>query len=201
MTSTADDPRRRKLGSRVLDGVERLGNSLPDPIFLFIILIAILFVVSAIAERLSELDGEHAEAYRRNAEATKAQLQALDAEIRTILAPVSAKPFITFHDGYGYFVARYGLHQAGRLSVHPEQQAGAASLRALKEQVVEQKIVCAFAEPQFDPEALEALAGTAEINVGILDAIGADLEPGPGLYGLLLRKNAAAIAACLTSTS
>jgi aminobenzoyl-glutamate transport protein len=49
MTSTADDPRRRKLGSRVLDGVERLGNSLPDPIFLFIILIAILFVVSAIA--------------------------------------------------------------------------------------------------------------------------------------------------------
>jgi zinc transport system substrate-binding protein len=158
-------------------------------------------VVSAIAERLSELDGAHAEAYRRNAEATKAQLQALDAEIRTILAPVSVKLFITFHDGYGYFVARYGLHQAGRLSVHPEQQAGAASLRALKEQVVEQKIVCAFAEPQFDPEALEALVGNAEINVGVLDAIGADLEPGPGLYGQLLRKNAGAIAACLTSTS
>jgi aminobenzoyl-glutamate transport protein len=34
---------------RLLDGVERLGNSLPDPIFLFILLIAILFVVSAIA--------------------------------------------------------------------------------------------------------------------------------------------------------
>jgi zinc transport system substrate-binding protein len=158
-------------------------------------------VVRAIAERLSELDGEHAQAYRRNAEATTAQLQALDAEIRTILEPVSAKPFITFHDGYSYFVARYGLNQAGRLSVHPEQQAGAASLRSLQEQVATQGIVCAFAEPQFDPEALEALAGNAEINVGALDAIGADLEPGPGLYGQLLRKNAAAIAACLTSTS
>ena len=158
-------------------------------------------VVSAIAERLSELDAEHAEAYRRNAEATKAQLRALDAEIRTILAPVSGKPFITFHDGYGYFVARYGLNQAGRLSAQPEQQAGAASLRALKEQVAEQGIACAFAEPQFDPEALEELAGNAEMNVGALDAIGADLQPGPGLYGQLLRKNAAAIAACLTSTS
>jgi aminobenzoyl-glutamate transport protein len=41
--------RRRSLGTRLLDGVERFGNSLPDPIFLFLFLIALLFVISAIA--------------------------------------------------------------------------------------------------------------------------------------------------------
>jgi len=158
-------------------------------------------IVRAVAERLAEMDAEHAEAYRSNAESMVAELQALDGEIRQQLASLSEKPFITFHDGYAYFVERYGLNQVGQLSVEPEQQAGAASVRALRELVAAQGVACAFAEPQFDPGVIDALAGETRIKVGLLDAIGADLDPGPSLYASLLRKNAAAVTSCLTPTS
>jgi zinc transport system substrate-binding protein len=58
-----------------------------------------------------------------------------------------------------------------------------------------------FAEPQFDPGALKALAGEADIEIGILDAIGSGLEPGPSLYASLLRRNAEAMAECLLRRS
>jgi zinc transport system substrate-binding protein len=158
-------------------------------------------IVTAAEAELVEIDGANAASYRRNAAAAIARLDALDAEIRKQLAPFAGRPFITFHDGYSYFVERYGLNQVGQVSVQPEQQAGAASVAALKDMVANERVVCAFAEPQFDAGSMRTLAGESEIRVGVLDAIGADLELGPALYEALLRNNAAAVAACLGSMS
>jgi aminobenzoyl-glutamate transport protein len=55
MDSTAEQSapaRRRTFGAKVLDGVERLGNALPDPIFIFLILIGLLMAISAVAAAL-----------------------------------------------------------------------------------------------------------------------------------------------------
>jgi zinc transport system substrate-binding protein len=158
-------------------------------------------IVSAIAEALTALDPDNRKAYRANAAAATAELRALDEEIAGQLGPHAAKPFVTFHDGYSYFVERYRLNQVGRLTVDPERRPGAATVAALQEKVAAEGVACAFAEPQFDPGVIETLAGEARIEVGTLDAIGADLEPGPALYGALMRKNAEAIEACLASAS
>ena len=158
-------------------------------------------MVEAVAAKLAELDSEHAGAYRENAAKTVADLKALDAAIRRHLARLAAKPFITFHDGYSYFVERYGLNQVGKLTVRPEQRPGAASVAALREAVAAKGVICGFSEPQFDAATLQNLAGDAGLRIGTLDAIGADLAPGPGLYPSLLSKNAAAIESCLTSKS
>ncbi len=130
-----------------------------------------------------------------------ADLKTLDANIRQQLAPVAAKPFVAFHDGYSYFVERYGLNQVGELTVHPEQRPGAASVRALREMIAAKGVGCAFAEPQFDPATLQVLAGDTQMKIGTLDAIGANLPPGPDLYPSLLQQNARAIESCLSSTS
>src|SRR5688572_28205513 len=61
-------------------------------------------IVEAVASRLAELDREHADSYRQNADRTIADLHKLDANIRQQLAPLATKPFVTFHDGYAYFV-------------------------------------------------------------------------------------------------
>jgi zinc transport system substrate-binding protein len=158
-------------------------------------------IVAAVAEALAELDPENAAAYRENAATAAASLDALDAEVRARLAPFAAKPFITFHDGYSYFVERYGLRQAGQLVVDHEQRPGAATVRALREAIAAEGIACAFAEPQFDAGALRQIAGDADLRVGVLDALGAEIEPGPALYAALLRNNAAAVETCLDSTS
>jgi zinc transport system substrate-binding protein len=158
-------------------------------------------IVNAVAEKLAEIDPENADRYRANAAETAADLAALDAEIRQRLLPLAGKPFITFHDGYSYFVARYGLNQVGELAVHPESRPGAATVRALRDTIASEGVACAFAEPQFDPGALQALAGDARMTIGALDALGAGIEPGSTLYPALLRKNAEAAEQCLSSTS
>lgn len=158
-------------------------------------------IVRAVADALTEIDPENGRLYRDNAAQTAAALEALDSAVRRQLTPVSEKPFVTFHDGYSYFVERYGLKQVGQLTLQPERSAGAATVQALRETVAAQGVACAFAEPQFDPGALQALAGEARIKIGTLDAIGSGLEPGPSLYGLLIRRNAAAMEDCLASAS
>ncbi|MDQ3559558.1 MAG: zinc ABC transporter substrate-binding protein [Pseudomonadota bacterium] len=158
-------------------------------------------IVGAVAEKLAELDPENAARYQRNADDAVASLSALDAEIKGRLTALSAKPFITFHDGYSYFVKRYGLRQVGQLTVDPEQRAGAASVRALRDEVAAEGVTCAFAEPQFDAGVIETLAGETGMRIGVLDAIGADLQPGPSLYSALLRKNTEAFEACLAPVS
>jgi zinc transport system substrate-binding protein len=158
-------------------------------------------LVEAIAERLALMDAENAEQYRQNAADTVRDLQALDTEIRSRLAPVAGKPFITFHDGYSYFVERYGLNQVGRLTVDPDRSAGAATVAALRRLITDENVSCAFAEPQFDPGTLQALAGEARVKIGVLDAVGADFPPGPALYSSLLRRNAEAVGSCLLPNS
>ena len=49
MTDSTDAPPKRSLFDRFLDGVERAGNRLPDPVTLFLIFIGMVMVASAIA--------------------------------------------------------------------------------------------------------------------------------------------------------
>ncbi len=158
-------------------------------------------ILQAVAARLAEMDPANADRYTANAEHAAAELRALDDEIGARLAPLGDKPFVTFHDGYSYFVERYGLRQVGQLTVHPEQRPGAASLSELRATIAREGVACVFAEPQFDPAVLGSLVGAAALRVGTLDTLGAGLEPGPSLYGQLLKQNAEAVASCLASTS
>jgi zinc transport system substrate-binding protein len=158
-------------------------------------------IVKDVAQRLIAMDPENADLYEANEGLALAGLKALDSEIAARLAPLRSKPFVTFHDGYSYFVGRYGLQQVGQYSVHPEQLPGAASLKALRTMISDNGVACAFSEPQFDPALIQSLAGSAKISVGVLDPLGAGLQPGVSLYGDLLRKDAEAIAGCLSSTS
>lgn len=61
-----------------------------------------------ISAELTRLDPENAATYAANAEAARARIATLDADLKTQLAPVADKPFVAFHDAYGYFTAHYG---------------------------------------------------------------------------------------------
>ena len=59
-------------------------------------------------------------------------------------------------------------------------------------------MVCAMAEPQFNPGLIAAVAEGQDTGAGTLDPLGADLEPGASLYADLLRGMAEDMAACLS---
>jgi zinc transport system substrate-binding protein len=151
----------------------------------------------AIAAALVKRDPAHAALYRANETRQIALLEALDRELAAKLAPVRDRPYIVFHDAYRYFEERYGLHSAGAVTVAPERPVGTRRVATLREAVANGRAVCLFREPQFPPKLIEALDEGTKARVGVLDPLGADLAPGPGLYPRLLRDLAQSLTGCL----
>jgi zinc transport system substrate-binding protein len=154
---------------------------------------------AAVKDELVRIDPRNATTYEQNHADQVALLEALDAEVRSMLEAVSDVPFIVFHDAYQYLEARYGLSSVGSITVSPEVAPGAARVRAMKERIQERSAHCVFAEPQFKPSILEAVIEGTDAKSGVLDPVGADFEPGAQMYPQLVRKLAADLTACLGS--
>jgi zinc transport system substrate-binding protein len=153
-------------------------------------------IVAAIVQALSTLDPANAALFQANAEALLTDIEVLDAEIGRQLDGLGETPFVVFHDAYQYFEAAYGLRAPLAVSLSPEIPPSAQRLRAIQEEA--EGINCFFAEPQFSGQVVERLAEGLGFEVGLLDPLGANLEPGPAAYDLLLRQLADSLSACLS---
>lgn len=151
-----------------------------------------------IAAELAAADPANAETYARNATAAQAEVAALDARLATQLAPVADRPFVVFHDAYGYFAAHYGLTVAGSVALGDATDPGAGHLRELRAELAEKGVICAFPEAQHDPKQLDILLeGTTVKRGDVLDPSGSQLPYGPGLYARLITDLAEDLVACL----
>ncbi|WP_297780117.1 zinc ABC transporter substrate-binding protein [uncultured Roseovarius sp.] len=153
-----------------------------------------------IAEELAEHDPDNAAAYAANAEAGQAELEALSQEIAAELAPVQDKPFLVFHDAYQYFESAFDVTAAGAIALGDAAAPGPARVAALRDMAEARGVQCVFSEPQFDPKLVETVFGDVATH-GVLDPMGSQLEPGPGLYPQMLRDMAGAMATCLGGAS
>ena len=151
----------------------------------------------AIAAVLGEADPANAAAYGANAEAFAAETEARAAAIEARVAPLRGRPFIVFHDGYQYFEHRFDLPAAGSIALHDGDAPGTARIAAIRERVIADGVVCAFAEPEFPPALLGTVIEGTPARAGRLDGIGAGLTPGPGLYPALLDSLVDGLEACL----
>jgi zinc transport system substrate-binding protein len=155
-------------------------------------------MVTEIAATLSEADPENAAIYAANAKAEGERLDQLEADLNETLAPVRDKPFIVFHDAYQYFERRFDLSVAGSVTVTPEVAPGAQRLDDLRAKIAELGATCIFAEPNFEPAIIGAIAEGTEARTGVLDPEGGALTAGPDLYEELLRGLATSLVDCLS---
>ncbi len=155
--------------------------------------------LGVIAERLADLDPDNAATYRANATAATERLDALDAQLAARLAAVRGKPFVVFHDAYGYFVAHYGLTVAGTVALGDAASPGAAHLKTLRDSLASGVPLCIFPESNHDPKLVLSMVEGTEVRIGAaLDPSGSMLAPGPDLYDLLLTGLTDALVDCLT---
>lgn len=161
-----------------------------------------IHIVEAIGSRLAAIDPAHATAYQANVAKTVASLKKLDAELATTLAPVGHQPFIVLHDAYQYLEERYDLTAVGSITVTPDRQPSARRLSELRAVITAREAVCVFDEPQVNTGLVATIAEGTGARFGRLDPEGsASLEPGPDAYEQLMRRNAAALKACLALSS
>jgi zinc transport system substrate-binding protein len=157
-------------------------------------------IAAMITTTLVAADPANALTYQGNAKALNDRLDALDAEIKGIVAPVKGKPFIVFHDAYQYFEHRYGIRVAGSITVSPETIPGAERVSEIRHKVGELGATCVFAEPQFEPRLVNVVIEGTRAKSGVLDPEAATLKAGPDLYFTLMRGIADSMKDCLSST-
>jgi zinc transport system substrate-binding protein len=154
-------------------------------------------LADVVATALAELDPDNAAAYAANAADFGVETATLSRGIAAALEPLRDRPFIVFHDAYQYFERRFGIPAAGSIALQDGVMPGAARVAAIRDRLRAGGVVCAFAEPQFEPKLLGALVEGTGVRTGVLDPLGVGLEPGPALYPQLLRGLAAGLADCL----
>jgi len=154
-------------------------------------------IVAAIAKTLTAADPDRHAIYARNAAAMTDRLKQLNAHLANTLAPVRERPFLVFHDSFQYFETAYGLKAVGAISIDGARSPGVRRIRALQRSIKRLKVICLFAEPQFEPRIAAAIVKDTELRGGELDPVGANVEPGPEAYFKLMRRNAQALVDCL----
>ncbi|RMF88732.1 MAG: ABC transporter substrate-binding protein, partial [Planctomycetota bacterium] len=133
--------------------------------------------LKAEAERLAGLFGElsprHADEFRAAAERTIRELDELDAELRSKLAPLRGERFFVYHPAYGAFAEEFGLietavEQGGK---PPDDR----TLSRLQEQAAEATLKVLIVQPQITSPAVEAVARSADLKTATCDPLAEDV--------------------------
>ena len=151
----------------------------------------------AIHDKLLELMPQSRAKLDSNLQQFETALAATDKQVSNELAPLKGKGYFVFHDAYGYFEKHYGLTSLGHFTVNPEIQPGAQRLHEIRTQLVEQKATCVFAEPQFRPAVIEAVARGTSVRMGTLDPLGTGITLGKTSYPQFLTQLANQYSSCL----
>ncbi|HAI06499.1 MULTISPECIES: zinc ABC transporter substrate-binding protein ZnuA [Pantoea] len=151
----------------------------------------------AIHEKLLELMPQDKAKLDANLQQFEVTLADTDKRVNAQLAPVRNQGYFVFHDAYTYFEKHYGLSPTGHFTVNPEIQPGAQRLHQIRTQLVEQKAVCVFAEPQFRPAVIDAVARGTQVRKGTLDPLGTDISLAKDSYVKFLSQLSSQYASCL----
>lgn len=151
----------------------------------------------AIHAKLLELMPQSRDKLDANLQHFEAELASADTQIGSQLAPVKGKGYFVFHDAYSYFEKHFGLTPTGHFTVNPEIQPGAQRLHQIRTELVEQKAVCVFAEPQFRPAVIDAVARGTQVRSGTLDPLGIDITVARDSYVKFLSQLSSQYASCL----
>jgi zinc/manganese transport system substrate-binding protein len=122
--------------------------------------------VRKIRDALVAVDPTDAPTYQRNASAYDAQLAALVVRTRRKIAtiPPPQRAMIIFHNAFLYYNARFGLRTIGVVELHPGAEPSPQYLGDIVRLARANHVRAVFAEPEYSPKLIEALAQSAGIT-------------------------------------
>jgi zinc transport system substrate-binding protein len=151
-------------------------------------------ILSEMAEHLIENDQKNEAKYKANLKKAHKDLDKLTKKAKSELN----KDFksIVFHDAYQYFEKRFDVNVLGAFTVNTDVMPGAEQLAEIREIIEHDKVSCVFSEPQFNPDIIKAVAKDMNIQTGVIDPLGATLNPGKDLYFDLISNMSKSFKGC-----
>ncbi len=162
-----------------------------------------VFYVNNITAALAQSDPANAADFYQNRAAYVAEIEALDAEIREMVAslPANRRTVVTSHDAFQYFGRDYGLTFLAPQGLSTESEVSAQDVARLIEQMRAEDISAVFVENITDSRLLEQIANETGATIGGTLYPGALSSPdGPApTYLDMMRHNATTLAQALSS--
>jgi ABC-type Zn uptake system ZnuABC Zn-binding protein ZnuA len=133
--------------------------------------------VRVMRDAMIAADPGGASVYRANAALLDGKLAALTIRIRRTIAtiPPASRSMIVFHNAWLYYNARFGLRTLGSIEEVPGSEPSAAHLAQLIDAARAGHVRAIFAEPEYSPKLVNAVARSAGIpHVAVLydDSVG-----------------------------
>jgi zinc transport system substrate-binding protein len=159
-------------GIRIVDCFEGLEQRQGDP-HVWLSPRAVRTFVPKIAAALADLLPDHREDIGEREEEFLAEIDRLDADIRSSLAGAGER-FYVFHPAWGHFARDYGLEQVP-IEVdnkEPDPRQVAALIRRARDE----KARVIFVQPQFSKRSAELIADEVGAKVVVVDPLARDWE-------------------------
>ncbi len=159
--------------------------------------------VANIRDGLIAADPAGADAYKTNADAYLAQLDALDREVRAAIAtiPPERRKVISSHSAFGYFADAYGVAFVAPQGVSTDTEPSARDVAAIITQIKKQKIPAIFLENISDPRLMRRIAAETGAKIGetlYSDSLTEENGAAP-TYIAMVRHNIKALTSALSS--
>ncbi len=150
---------------------DRGGAMRPDP-HVWMDPILVKEQAAVMRDALIEVDPDFESDYRARYAAFAAELDALDAELRDALAPVSGSSLFVYHPAFGYLLDRYDIEQvaieiAGR-------EPSPAELEAVIERARNEDARVIFVQPEFPESSARAVAEAINGSVVLVAPLSPD---------------------------
>jgi manganese/zinc/iron transport system substrate-binding protein len=144
-----------------------------------------MIVVGGVRDALIEADPAHAAQFAENAEAYLAELEELDAYVRSQAErlPADQRILITAHDAFNYFGRAYGFDVLGLQGISTQSEASTADVQELARVIVERQVPAIFVEssvPVRNVEALQEAVRALDHEVVIGGQLFSDAMGSPG---------------------
>jgi len=151
-------------------------------------------ILNEMVKHLIENDEKNASIYKSN---LNKALKDIDRLVKNVKSELN-KDFksIVFHDAYQYFEVRFNVTVLGAFTVNTDVMPGAEQLSEIREIIEHDKVSCIFSEPQFNPDIISAVAKDMNIKTGVLDPLGATIDPGKDLYFDLIKNMSKSFKGC-----
>ncbi|QRM28962.1 metal ABC transporter substrate-binding protein [Microvirga sp. VF16] len=159
--------------------------------------------VVGIRDALIAADEAGKATYEANASAYLKQLDALDAEVKSLVAgiPAERRRIITSHDAFRYFEEAYGIDFVAPQGVSTESEASAKDVARIIQQIKREKIAAIFVENVSDIRLMERIAKETGAKIGskvYSDALSDGNGPA-ATYIDMMRHNIRAFSTALSS--
>ncbi|MCR4312232.1 MAG: metal ABC transporter substrate-binding protein [Candidatus Uhrbacteria bacterium] len=163
-----------------------LDDSVTDPHF-WLDPLAVISFVEQVRDIFMQIDAEHAEEYRSNAQTYIEEIQALDERYRTTLAACEKPEIVVAHDAFSYLADRYGFTAHAVSGISPEDEPSPNNLIRLTDLMHSHDLSVVFFEETASDRIAQVLADEVGATVEVLYT--AEIIPAEETYISLMDSN------------